>query len=66
MSTFSISSGSSSVTSDERIVNALIAFKSGFVSSVGAARVAVFELDKPLKELIGDDEITFKGETMFI
>ena len=63
LSTFSISSGSSSVVSEEKFVNSLIAFKTGFVCSVGAGKVAVFELEKPLKELIGDDEIKFKGGT---
>ena len=61
LSTFSISSGSSSVVSEEKFVNSLIAFRAGFVCSVGAGKVAVFELERPLKELIGDDEIKFKG-----
>ena len=61
LSTFSISSGSSSVVSEEKFVNSLIAFKTGFVCSVGAGKVAVFELERSLKELIGDDEIKFKG-----
>ena len=63
LSTFSISSGSSSVVSEEKFVNSLIAFKTGFVCSVGAGKVAVFELERSLKELIGDDEIKFKGGT---
>ena len=61
LSTFSISSGSSSVVSEEKFVNSLIAFRAGFVCSVGAGKVAVFELERPLKELIGDEEIKFKG-----
>ena len=60
LSTFSISSGSSSVVSEEKFINSLIAFKTGFVCSVGAGKVAVFELEKPLKELLGDDEVKFK------
>ena len=63
LSTFSISSGSSSVISEEKFVNSLIAFKTGFVCSVGAGKVAVFELERPFKELLGDDEIKFKGRT---
>ena len=65
LSTFSISSGSSSVVSEEKFVNSLIAFRAGFVCSVGAGKVAVFELERPLKELIGDDEIKFKGAAAY-
>ena len=64
MSTFSISSGSSSVVSEEKFVNALISFKGGFICSVGAGRVAVFELEKSIKLIMPTDDIKFQGNAL--
>ena len=62
MSTFSaVSSSSSSVVNEEKHVHALITFKTGFMCSVGSGRVAVCELVTPLKELLAEDDINFRG-----
>eukprot|EP00094_Tigriopus_californicus_P008583 TCALIF_08273-PA protein Name:"Similar to WDR65 WD repeat-containing protein 65 (Homo sapiens)" AED:0.08 eAED:0.08 QI:0/0.28/0.12/0.75/0.42/0.37/8/0/1160 len=53
-------SSSSSFVSEDRFVHAIVAFKSGFLCSLGLGKVAVFELLKPLKTLRADDEISFK------
>lgn len=55
-------SSSSSFVSEDRFVHAIVAFKSGFLCSLGIGKVAVFELVKPLKTLRADDEILFKGK----
>ncbi len=79
-------SSSSSVVNEERFVHSVLAFKAGFVCSVGGSaaaggggfvsgsggggggggglsvgRVAVFKLDKSLKETKPDDDINFSG-----
>ena len=62
VSTYSaVSSSSSSVVNEEKCLHAVIACKTGFMASIGSGRVAVCELVTPLKELLAEDDIHFRG-----
>ena len=54
-------SSSSSMVSDDKMVHSVVSYKGGFIASVGVARVVVCQIERPLKEIKPEQEITFKG-----